>query len=393
LKILKKKEIQMQNNTKFFFLFLTALAAFTYASPCGAVLYRENSSVHYSYFNVPEGTTHHYFGLLEGPAWENKYCTYRTYVDSADRNSIDFIVKYKPIAILQNFNNPSVDEHSDNSWGTDCFSIGSSMGLGAFRLFYNNQWLNPRIGKAGRNLDSMVISIADSSQQTPKVKITYYGWNIGSGKKITVVWTISTTENERPTHCEVTILGEYTGKVVIGLTNNNKRGHPVTLIQDSTKAILATLGRQGAKSEGFTDTMLLAAYSSKKYFSSFSDNGENYGLVLSPDENKTVQWSFVYSMALETSPFFRSRNWQDSLFAETKINGEKKHGPSVYPRNQMRGVEIKDAFTISGKKLNLTKSPRTTASLLTGKIIIVRDINGVLKKTSWLGVAEQLGKK
>jgi hypothetical protein len=350
------------------------------AAPCGAVFYRQNSPVHYSHFNVPEDAVHHFFGFLEGPAWENNYCAYRVYVDSADRNAIDFIVKYKPVAILQNFDNPSIDEHNDNSWGTDCFSIGSTMGLGAFRLFYNNQWVNPRIGKAGKNLDSMVIAIPDSSTQTPKVTITYYGWNLGAGKKITAIWTISTTWNERPTHCEVKIIGDFSGKVAIGITNNNKRGHPVTLIKDSTKVLLATIGRQGAKGEGFTDTMLLAAFTSKKFFSSFAETADNYGMLLSPDENQSVKWSFVYSMALETTPFYRGQNWRDSLVTATTTLRDIRRGHSAYLNPPIIASNFMDAYTISGRKIFLSNNHPFPSLLFSGQIIIVREANGCLKK-------------
>jgi hypothetical protein len=331
-----------------------ALIATANAEPCGAVLYRENSPVHYSYFNVPDGAYHHYFGFLEGPAWENKYCGYRTYVDSANRNIVDFILKYQPVAVLHYFNDPTLDEHANNSWGTDCFSAGTTMGLGAFRLFYNNQWLNPQIGKSAKNLDSLVIRIADSSTQTPKVIITYYGWNYSGGNKITVTWTMTTNFNERPAHCEVNIVGNYTGKVVVGMTNNNKRGHPVTLVKDSTKAILATIGKQGGLSEGFTDTLLLAVYAPKEYFSTYADDSQNYGMVLTPDANHTVKWSIAYSEARESSVIYRSSHWQDSLFPTTSVkykdypdNKANNHGITSINLNP-----VKEFYTVSGQKIN-----------------------------------------
>ncbi len=361
-------------------LMISAFIASVQAAPCGAVLYRQNSGKHYSYYNVPETAIHHYFGYLEGPAWENKYCTYRFYVDSADRNPIDFIVKYKPVAILQYFDDPTTDEHNANSWGTDCFSLGTTMGLGPFRLFYNNQWINPRIGKGGKNIDSMVITIPDSSTQTPKIVITYYGWNLGGGTKVTVIWTIATTYNERPTHCEVNIVGDYTGKVAVGITNNNKRGHPVTVIKDSSRVLLATIGLQGGKSEGFTDTLLLAAFTSKKHFSSFADNSDNYGMLLTPDENQSVKWSFVYSMALETTPFYRGKNWQDSLFPVTKtIKNIQLYHP-INSGKQSALMGLSEVFTMSGRKINLQYK---TINMLIPKpygVIIVRERDGSLQK-------------
>jgi hypothetical protein len=377
--VAKKRKFMLKKKLIVFFL-ICGFIVTSQAAPCGAVLYRQNSGIHYSYFNVPENAFHHYFGYLEGPAWENKYCTYRFYVDSADRNPIDFIVKYKPVAILQYFDDPTVDEHSANAWGTDCFSLGTTMGLAPFRLFYNNQWINPRIGKGGRNLDSMIITIPDSSTQTPKVVITYYGWNLGGGAKVTVIWTITTIYDERPTHCEIDIIGNYTGKVGVGITNNNKRGHPVTVIKDSTKVLLATIGLQGGKSEGFTDTLLLAAFTSKKYFSSFADNNDNYGMLLTPDENQSVKWSIVYSIALETNPFYRRKNWQDSLFTETNILQNIPSEHSICSKQKATLAGFKEAYTISGRKINLLHRHSDISDISFSGIIITRTTNGSLQK-------------
>jgi hypothetical protein len=323
------------------------------AEPCGAVLYRLGGTKHYSHFNVPDTAYHHYFGYLEGPAWENKFCGYRTYVDSANRNCIDFIVKYQPGAVLQYFNDTAANEHNLNTWGTDCFNAGSSMGLGAFRLFYNNQWVNPKIGKA-KTVDSLVITIPDSSTATPKLVLTYYGWNLGGGTKVTVTWTITTTLNERPTHCEVNIAGAYTGKVVVGITNNNKINHPVTIIKDSTRALLASIGLQGGLNETFTDTLLLAAYSSKTYFSSFSDDNLNSGMVLTPDVNHSVKWSIAYSEKRETTPFYRSPNWEDSLVQATAVLGNNR-GKIINPSKAVlcqKTAGERDVYSILGRKIN-----------------------------------------
>lgn len=146
-------------------LYLTLLA-----EPNGAVLYLENGTK-LSRCNVPKDAKHHYFGYLEGPAWENKYSAFRVYIDKDNRNALDIIGKYKEEPILQYFKDPTVDEHNNYSWGTDIFKVGSSIGLGAFRLYLNNSWLNPELAK----LDSLVVTILDSSTQTPKVQIGYYG--------------------------------------------------------------------------------------------------------------------------------------------------------------------------------------------------------------------------
>lgn len=360
-----------------------AAAVAVHAAPCGAVLYRENSSKHYSHFNVPDTAYHHYFGFLEGPAWENKFCAYRVYVDSANRNTVDFIIKYQPTAVLPYFDDPTASEHTLNSWGTDCFAAGSSMGLGAFRLFYNNQWMNPKIGKFSKNIDSLVMTIPDSSTQTPKLVITYYGWNLGGGAKVTVTWTITTTFNERPTHCEVTIAGNYTGKVVIGITNNNKIGHPVTIIKDTTRALLASIGLQGGLNEVFTDTLLLASFSTKDYFSSFTDDNLNCGMVLTPDANHSVKWSIAYSEMREAAPFYRSPHWQDSLVPSTNVIENDKKDITDHVKNRMlfqKTAGATEVYSMSGKKITGSRLNVSSSMKKPTGIYLVKMTDGSLHK-------------
>jgi hypothetical protein len=360
-------------------LFVVCLSAWLQAAPVGAVLYREGSPVHYARYKVPANAAHHYFGFLEGPAWENKYIAYRVYVDKDNRNAIDFISKYKQGPVLNYFDDPSVDEHTNFSWGTDSFSVSSTMGLGHFRLFYNNQWLNPQLGN---NIDSMIIAILDSSTQTPKASITFHGWNIGGGSKVTVTWVLSTTLDERPGHCEVTIDGNYTGKVVVGIVDNNKRGHPVTIIRDSTKALLATIGKQGAVSEGFTDTLLLAAFTSKSYFSAFADDAQNVGMVLTPDANRTVKWSIASCWAKETSPIFRDPDWKNKLFPQTNIrnNNERPGSSTITMVQHQKTTGQYEAFSLSGKKLNARFMADKAGTQLPFGLYFIRDRNGRLKK-------------
>jgi hypothetical protein len=354
---------------------IVSLSPPAYAAPVGAVLYREGSPVHYSHYNVPSTAAHHYFGYLEGPAWENRYCAYRVYVDKDNRNALDFISKYSPSPVLHYFDDPAVDEHTNFSWGTDCFSISTTMGLGPFRLFNNNQWLNPQMGV---NLDSLVIAIVDSSTQTPKASIIYYGWNIGSGEKLTVTWIMSTTLDERPGHCEVTISGNYSGKVVVGITNNNKRGHPVTVIQDSTKALLATIGRQGGVGEGFTDTLLLAVHAEKSYFSAFAEDAQNYGMVLTPDSDKKVKWSIASCWAKETSPIFRNPDWQNQLFSTVTRTIRENVRPAVVNRSSDHTTaSYTGLYSLSGKKMS---DERGAAQTSPHGLFLLRTANGCLVK-------------
>ena len=298
----------------FFLFFVLAAWILSSAEPNGAVLYRKGKRL--GRHKVSSTAEHHYFGYLEGPAWENKYSAFRVYIDKDDRNALDIIGKFKEEAILQHFSDSTVDEHANWPWGTDILSVGSSMGLGSFRLYNAGNWLNPQLPE---NLDSLVVTIVDSSVQTPVVSIGYHGWNTGSGSKITAVWTISTTLDERLTHCELALTGDFSGKVVVGMVNhkensNNPNRNSVKLIQEEDPPLLATLGKQGGLSEGFADTLLMAIAAGKSYFDSFVKQGAtNFGMVLTPDTDKKVKWAIAYSWAREADPLFRKSDWKEQL--------------------------------------------------------------------------------
>ncbi len=367
-------------------LFMSALTESAIADPNGAVLYRNGQRL--GRHKVPASAEHHYFGYLEGPAWENKYSAFRVYVDKDDRNALDIIGKFKEEAILQHFTDPSVDEHGDWPWGTDILSVGSSMGLGSFRLFENNNWINPQIPE---NLDSLVVTILDSSVQTPKVEIGYHGWNVG-GAKITATWTLTTNLDQRPTQCELAITGDYSGKVVVGMVNhrennNNPNRSSVTLIQDEDPPLLATLGKQGGLSEGYADTLLMAIAAEKSYFDSFVKQGTtNLGMVLKPDADKKVKWSFAYSWAREANPLFRDPDWKETLVQTTAVL--KPAAPGTCAGTHMKPlVETESVsgafFDLSGKRVNRTAGTsglrptgvciiKTPGGSLVGRVLIER---------------------
>lgn len=332
------------------FLVLFTLSVQSYAEPNGAVLYRNGKRL--ARHKVSTTAEHHYFGYLEGPAWENKYSAFRVYVDKDDRNALDIIGKYKEEAILQHFVDTTVDEHASWPWGTDILSVGSSVGLGAFRLFNNGSWLNPQIPE---NLDSLVVAIVDSAVATPKVTIGYYGWNIGGGTKIDAIWTVATSINERPTHCELSITGNYNGKVVVGMVNhkentNNPNRSSVKLIQDQDPPLLATLGKQCGLSEGFADTCLLAVFSDKSYFDSFVSQGTtNLGMALKMDSNHKVKWSIAYSWAREANPLFRNPDWKKNLTGTTSILPQCLKQKFISGPSSLMEMSPAGIFTLSGK--------------------------------------------
>jgi len=105
----------MSKNPLIILLFLISCYVLVAAEPNGAVLYRNGKRL--GRHKVPPTAEHHYFGYLEGPAWENKYSAFRIYIDKDDRNALDIIGKYKEEAILQHFSDPSVDVRTVGAGG------------------------------------------------------------------------------------------------------------------------------------------------------------------------------------------------------------------------------------------------------------------------------------
>lgn len=349
-------------------LIVTFALSIVHAGPIGALIMHENTR--YGHYNVPADAAHHYFNLLEGPAWENKYCAFRMYIDKDDRNAIDILGKVTEGSVLHNFDDASDDPHEVWDWGTDILKVGSAMGFGSFRLFNNGQWINPQLPET---IDSLVITIVDSSVETPEVQLGYYGWNIGGGNKITVMWTITTTFEERGVHCKLSIDGEYSGKVVTGMVNHNENSEnpnrqTVSVIQDEEPPLLATLGKQSASPEGFDDSLLMAIYTGSSYFDSFSKDGTtNLGMVLTPDEENTVRWSFAFSWAKEEDPLFRHEDWKDSLIPTTAVS---------------RVFSTENSYTIS----NRTANASACMYMLNGKALGRLPGNAVFPKRYSKGV-------
>jgi hypothetical protein len=262
------------------------------------------------------------------------------------------------------------------------------MGLGAFRLFNNNAWINPQIPE---NIDSLVVIVKDSSVQTPSLQIGYYGWNIGSGNKITALLTISTTLNERPTHCELAITGNYTGKVVIGMVNHrdntsNPNRSSIKLLQEQDPPLLATIGKQGGLQEGFADTLLMAIFADKTYFDSFANDGTtNYGMVLKPDTDKKVKWSIGYSWARETNPLYRNTNWRELLRGTTgTISPIDKHLTShLHSCANITSAGHSEYYSLSGKSVGFGSPTNFASNSYAHGLYLVRQGSSTALRFVW----------
>jgi len=145
---------------------------------------------------------------------------------------------------------------------------------------------------------------------------------------------------------------------------------------------MATIGKQGGLSEGFTDTLLLAVYASKSYFFSYTEDSQNYGMVLTPDANHSVKWSIPYSEERESSVIFRSPHWQDSLFPTTNVKNPDKRGYSQKYNgiNSTNVTVTKEIFNVSGKKIRLYPENKSMIIKRPFGIYIERESDGSLKR-------------
>ncbi len=286
-------------------LIVLILAFQANSAPCGAVLIRDGQ--HLSYCNVPKDMPDEaYFGReLEGVAWENKHSFYRHYIVPDGRNTIDIAGKKIYDAILPYADYESFMLHQDNDWGADILLVGSTLGLGCFNLYSDGSWISP---PAIDGFDSVVVTIPDSSQATPVIKIVHYGWVV-KGNKLNVAWTISTKWDSWASNCEMQIDGTFDGMVVVGIKNQVP-----TVIRDTANALLATIGEQGGIVETLTDTLLMAVKTESKYLGGYADDGTHYGILLQPDADGKVAWSLGYSWAGEPDPVFRDSDWKNKMF-------------------------------------------------------------------------------
>ncbi len=355
-------------------LMVTLVAIQANAAPSGVILMRDGQ--HLSHCNVPKDMPdEYYFGReLEGPAWENKHGFYRHYIVPDDRNTIDIAGKKKYDAVLPLVDDPGFVLHADNDWGGDILMCGNTIGLGCFRLYSDGTWINPPFPD---EVDSIVVTIPDSSQATPMMKIIYYGWTVNSNK-LDITWTISTKWDGWTTNCEMQINGAFDGMVVVGIKNQIQE-----VIRDTANALLATIGEQGGIVETLTDTLLMAVKTESGYFSGYADDELNYGMLLKPDTAGKVTWSFGYSWAGEPNPIFRDTNWRAKMFDTTSIqhSGVMPDNPAVngqavtiFPNpfsNKfticLNGLSVRhvDIFGIDGKKVaSLSRNFLSTSGLV-----------------------------
>jgi|GEM_PF-4866140 len=358
------------------FIFAVALFNFSAAADTAGVVLMRTPGSHIYHDNVPVNAAHHFYTTIEGPSWENDHCCWRTYLDKDNRNCIDITGKkiYEPT--LYHYDQETADVHAIHDWGTDVLVVGSTLGLGAFRLQYGDDtWRNPQLGI---NIDSLVVDLIDTTYDSPKFMIAYWGWQITQSAKIDVFWTIETKKEMRSTMCELKIEGPIDNtRVVVGMTKHQG----VQLIQDEENHNLVTLGVQTE----VNDSLMMAIHADEEYFNSFSSQGDNYAIILDPDEDQIAKWAFVNSWVQEPDPLFRNADWREDLFNDlpspisTTFEHTKKvftaHGSPLEARNSSNEWIM---VNLAGKAIPQTAilNKEYATSRMAGGFYLLRDKKG-----------------
>lgn len=361
-----------------FVAFICAVAllnSFAVADNAGVVLMRTPGS-HIYHDIVPVNAAHHFYTTIEGPSWENDHCCWRTYLDKDNRNCIDITGKkiYEPT--LHHYDEATADVHAIHDWGTDVLVVGSTLGLGAFRLQYGDDtWRNPQLGV---NIDSLVVDLIDTTYDSPKFMLAYRGWQITQSAKIDVFWTIETRKEMRSTMCELRIEGPLDNtRVVVGMTKHQG----VQLIQDEESHNLITIGVQTE----VNDSLMMAIHSDEEYFNSFTSQGDNHAMILDLDEDQIAKWAFVNSWVQEPDPLFKKPHWREDLFNDlpspirTAFEQNKKmftaHGSLLKSRQPSDEWMV---VNLAGKTIPQTAvlNKGCEAVRMAGGFYVLRDRNG-----------------
>jgi hypothetical protein len=89
-------------------------------------------------------------------------------------------------------------------------------------------------------------------------------------------------------------------------------------------------------------------------------------MVLTPDSENKVKWSIAFSWAKEDAPVFRNANWQDALFAITKINDNTGKAINLTKNSIGQNNKGSEFYSMLGRRISsrvLNSSLHKTAGL------------------------------
>jgi hypothetical protein len=251
------------------------------------------------------------YGDLQGPAIENRHFGLFVSVMEAHIHA-DMIGKRQWGLHLWRFRVP-LDRHGGWPWGEDILRVGTTLAAGTPALLVNNQIRTFDLAQ----MDSMVISIPDSSAAHPELRVFAYGWRAGLPSKVDFHWTLKTRLEDRSMQGEVKVSPASGAVVAVGVI----KGAQAFVRRDSLRAQLAMTGLPTY----FNDSACLAVRSHATWFRGFMDQEGTVGLRLAPDAEGVVRWTQGGSWIQEPSPVWRTAGWETSWLPEPVGPGTGVH--------------------------------------------------------------------
>ena len=251
------------------------------------------------------------YGDLQGPAIENRF--FALFVSAKEAHiHADMIGKRIPGPQLHRFSE-DINRHGGWDWGEDILKVGTTLAAGTPALLVNGLIKTFDLAQ----MDSLVISIPDSTAAHPELRVSAYGWRAGLPAPVDFRWTLRTRLEDRFMQGEVTVSPATGAIIAIGVI----KAPQADVQRDSARAHLGMMGLPTY----FNDSALLAVRSAAPWFQGFLDQEGSVGLRLKPDAQGTVRWTQGGSWIQEPTPIWRNQNWPTTWL------------PSPTPSTSLRG--------------------------------------------------------
>lgn len=238
------------------------------------------------------------YGDLQGPAIENRH--FALFVSAKEAHiHADMIGKRIPGPQLYRFSK-DINRHGGWDWGEDILKVGATLAAGTPALLVNGAIRTLDLAQ----MDSLVITIPDSSAAHPELRLHAYGWRAGLPAPVDFRWTLRTRLEDRFMEGEASVSpAAIAANVVIAV--GVLKAPQANVQRDSARAWLAMMGLPTY----FNDSALLAVRSAPPWFRGFLDQEGSVGLRLQPDAQGTVRWTQGGSWIQEPSPVWRRSDW------------------------------------------------------------------------------------
>lgn len=305
------------------FLPLLLAAAFPQESIAQAAVLFKN--LRFTPYDKPVKGANNY-GDLQGPAIENRHFGLFVSVMEAHIHA-DMIGKRQYGLQLWRFRE-DINRHGGWPWGEDILRVGTTLAAGTPGLLVNNAIKTFDLAQ----MDSMVISIPDSSSAHPELRVFAYGWRAGLPNKVDFHWTLKTRLEDRFMHGEVKVSPAAGAVIAVGVI----KAAQAMVRRDSSRAQLAMTGLPTY----FNDSACLAVRSHSTWFRSFLDQEGTVGLRLAPDAEGVARWTQGGSWIQEPSPIWRTAGWETTWLPEPVRPGTAlRRNPSTpkFPKSSMSG--------------------------------------------------------